>query len=87
MQLITNAVRYDWQTWFMGIMRSWISGGASSLANTGIASALLPQQINLGKGLHTLLTFTVLSFLGGAIIHLAIFLSTHGAPEPVKNGP
>jgi hypothetical protein len=81
---IASAAKYDWKTWFVGIMRSTLSGGALAILNTTGVSLILPGNVNTSTtdGRHTLLVFLVTFFLIGAGTHMMIFLSTHGAPDP-----
>jgi hypothetical protein len=83
MLLISNAKSYDWSTWFMGIMRSFIAGGAGAVA--GVAGPMYqdPKDWNLGAGLHSVLVSMGIGFFISGVIHMMIFLQTHGAPEPV----
>ena len=81
MQVLTNAQRYDWTTWFMGIMRAFISGGGGALSG-GLGPMMAdPDHFNVGAGLTHLLSSMELGFLVGAVISLGIFLHTHGAPD------
>jgi hypothetical protein len=81
---IANAVKYDWETWFVGILRSTIAGGALAILNTNGVSLILPNSVNTSTaaGRHELWVFLITFFLIGAITHMMIFLSTHGAPDP-----
>jgi hypothetical protein len=84
MNLMANMKGYDWATWFMGIMRSIIAGGATSILNTGGTALIVPSAVNTGTGLHTLLSLVAVYFIIGAITHMAIYLSTHGAPDQLQ---
>jgi predicted transporter len=84
MQALTNARGYDWATWLLGIVRSAVSGGALSILNTGGTAIIVPESVNTGAGLHKLLALLGIYFVIGAVIHMAIFLSTHGAPDPFQ---
>jgi hypothetical protein len=82
--MIDNAAKYDWETWFVGIMRSTLSGGALAILNTTGVSLILPGNVNTStaEGRHELWVFLITFFLIGAMTHMMIFLSTHGAPDP-----
>ena len=75
--IVTNAQRYDWQTWLLGIMRSFLSGGAAALT-TGSGAALVgipSKQIWFLMGIN----FVVLG-----LYRLGEFLQLHGAPDALQ---
>jgi hypothetical protein len=77
MLAMDNARRYDWPTWWIGIFRSFISGGAAALASltgSGIAGLTLKQT----------LTMTGSSFVVMGLYRLGEFLQLHGAPEKLQ---
>ena len=71
---ITNARSYDWQTWLLGIMRSFLSGGAVALTTIGGAS-----YVGL-KG-WAMWTMVGINFVSMGAYRLGEFLTLHGAPE------
>lgn len=73
---INNARTYDWKTWTMGIMRSFLSGGAMAFATLGGGAA---------AGVHgsQLWTMTGINFLAMGLYRLGEFLQLHGAPDTV----
>lgn len=77
MQAIDNAKAYDWRTWGLGIMRSFLSGGAAALASGGggaIAGITAKQQyIMMATG-----------FLTMGLYRLGEFLQLHGAPDQLS---
>jgi hypothetical protein len=77
MTAIDNARSYDWKTWLIGIMRSFLSGGAAALVTGGggtIAGITAKQQyIMMGA-----------SFLGLGLYRMGEFLTLHGAPDQVQ---
>jgi len=83
MQAIINAKSYDWQTWLLGIMRSFLSGGAAALVTGGggaLAGITAKQQYIMMAS----------SFLGLGLYRMGEFLVLHGAPEvniPPKEPP
>jgi hypothetical protein len=81
--MVANAQRYDWETWLLGIMRSGIQGGATSIASISVVSVFAPSTFNLQAGLDKTLTAFGIIFLLHGVIGMAVFLQTHGAPELV----
>jgi hypothetical protein len=79
----SNLVDYDWQTWLVGIGRSFVGGGAGAIAGGAGPMYIDPAKFNLSNGVRALLTSMGIGFLISGIVHMAIFLQTHGAPEPV----
>lgn len=76
MGAVQNAKSYDWKTWFMGILRSFLSGGAVALA-TGGGGALVgipAKQVWLLMGIN---------FLSMGIYRMGEFLTLHGSPDPI----
>jgi hypothetical protein len=87
MTIIANAQGYDWQTWLMGIMRSFIGGGAGAAASAIGTGVVHPEDLH--GGLLKLLAAMTVSFLFVGLVHMLIFLKTHAGPEkivPVKDG-
>src|ERR1035437_2719757 len=84
--MVSNARGYDWATWLVGIMRSAVSGGATSILNTSGTSLILPDKVNLTTptGFHMLLILLGVYFFMGAVTHMAIFLETHGMPDRIQ---
>ena len=69
-----NAKAYDWQTWLIGIMRSFLSGGAVALT-TGTGGAVLGIP---GRQVWALMG---INFVLMGLYRLGEFLTLHGAPE------
>lgn len=83
MQAIANARHYDWTTWGLGIMRSFISGGSSAMVS-GLASiGIAPDKFNLTDSLHNTLKLMGVMFLFQGGYRMFEFLQLHGAPDPV----
>ena len=80
MQLLTNAVKFDWSTWFMGIMGAITSGVANSIFNIMGTTTVAPQTFNIGHP-RKLVEAMAFSLVGGTIFSLAKFLQTHPTPE------
>jgi len=78
---VTNAKTYDWQTWMLGIMRSFLTGGGAALVSGLAAMGVAPNQINLTTGLMPLLKVTAASFLVMGLFRMGEFLTLHGAPD------
>lgn len=84
MQLLNNASRYDWSTWFVGIMRSFIAGGGGAVAAPLGPMIQDAKDYNLGpSGLSHVLISMGIAFLVTGIVALGVFLQTHGAPDKV----
>jgi hypothetical protein len=76
MSAIDNARSYDFQTWLIGIMRSFLSGGAAALASlsgAGLAGLSLSQTLKT----------TGASFVIMGLYRLGEFLTLHGSPDKV----
>lgn len=83
MNAVANAERYDWQTWLVGILRSAVSGGAGAVGGGVGSMGIDPEHFNLKGGLGHTLELMGACFALSAIIHMAMFLQTHGAPDLV----
>jgi hypothetical protein len=74
---IDNARGYNWSDWLIGIMRSFLSGGAAALVTGGggaIAGITAKQQYIMMAS----------SFLGLGLYRMGEFLTLHGAPDKVQ---
>jgi hypothetical protein len=80
---VTNAKRYDWESWRIGIMRSLLSGGANGVISAPVSMGIDPEHFNFTSGLHHMLTMMLGMFIGAGIFHMFLYLSTHGAPDLV----
>jgi len=78
---IANAKTYAWTEWFVGIMRSFVAGAGGAVAGIAGPSITDPKDFNLGAGLHHTLVSMGIGAVVSGIVHMGIFLSTHGAPE------
>lgn len=76
MTAIENAKSYDFQTWLIGIMRSFLSGGAAALASLSGAGIS-------GLSLNQTLKTTAASFLIMGLYRLGEFVTLHGAPDKI----
>lgn len=74
---VKNATAYDWPTWLLGIMRSFLSGGASALITGGGGAVLgIPQkQVWLLMGTNFILM---------GLYRMGEFLQLHGAPDKLQ---
>lgn len=77
MTITDNARRYDWETWMLGIMRSFLSGGAVALC-TGGGCALLDIP---GTKIWKLMA---LNFILMGLYRMGEFLQLHGAPDQLQ---
>lgn len=84
MQILTNLSRYDWSTWFLGIMRSTIQGGAGGVIAGLLSMGIDPQHFNLTAGLSHVLEMVGGMFVLQGIFALCTFLQTHGAPDRIQ---
>jgi hypothetical protein len=74
---IDNARGYNWGDWLIGIMRSFLSGGAAAFL-TGGGGALIgipAKQVWLLMGFN---------FLSMGLYRMGEFLTLHGAPDKVQ---
>jgi len=86
MTMAQNASRYDWDTWLVGIMRSFIAGGAGVLAGGTGPLVLDPAVFNVSTSSgvwHTLASMGI-GFLIAGITAMGTFLKTHGAPDQLQ---
>jgi hypothetical protein len=80
---VSTAKKLDWQGWLLGVIRSFIGGGAGSIASSFGAMTIDPEHFNIGSGgLHDVLSLMGVTFLITGIVHMAMFLQTHSVPEP-----
>lgn len=78
---VNNAKRYDWQTWLVGILRSFVGGGAGAVASGFGTIAVHPEDLH--GGVLKIFASMGISFLFVGVVHMAIFLSTHASPDLV----
>jgi hypothetical protein len=74
--MMAHASKYNWSDWMVGIMRSFLSGGAVALT-TGTGGAILGIP---GKQVWILMG---VNFILLGLYRMGEFLSIHGAPDPV----
>ncbi len=74
---VTNARSYAWADWLIGIMRSFISGGAAALI-TGSGGSVLGIP---GKQIWELMG---INFVLMGLYRMGEFLQLHGAPDQVQ---
>lgn len=82
---VTNAKRMDWGGWWLGIMRSFISGAAGAVTATGIVGFSDPKDWGTGNPMH-MLALAGATLAGTGFVHMMIFLQTHPTPDTVSNG-
>jgi len=83
MDAITNAMGYDWPTWLLGIMRSFISGGSSSMVAAMGGMGIAPDKFNLNAGLGNTVKLMVVMFVFQGCYRMFEFLQLHSAPDKV----
>lgn len=76
--------QYDWATWFIGIMRAFIVGGAGALAAPAGPMFMDAKDYNLAEGLHKVLASMAIAFIITGIAMMGVFLKTHGAPDKLQ---
>jgi hypothetical protein len=82
--MMTNAGKYDWPTWMLGIMRSFISGGSSAMVS-GLASiGIAPDKFNFTGNLGNTLKLMGVMFLFQGGYRMFEFLQLHGAPDQLQ---
>jgi hypothetical protein len=82
MQAIANAKRLDWSGWSLGIMRSYIAGGAGAVAATTTVGFADPKDWGPGNVGHMMLLFAI-TFFGTGLMHMMVFLETHPTPDAI----
>jgi hypothetical protein len=74
---IENAKTYAWKDWLIGILRSFLSGGATALATGGGAAVV-------GIPAHQTWQLMGINFVLMGLYRLGEFLQLHGAPDTVQ---
>ena len=77
MSAISNAQGYAWGDWAIGIMRSFLSGGAAALL-TGTGGALV------GVPNTQIWKLMLINFILMGLYRLGEFLTLHGAPDKLQ---
>jgi hypothetical protein len=80
---MTLGAGYDWATWRMGIMRSLISGGSSSMVSGLAGIGIAPGTFNLTGNLSNTLKLMSVMFLFQGGYRMFEFLALHPIPDPV----
>ena len=80
-EFVSNIKSYDWATWIMGIWRAAIGGGSMGILSAPVSQGIDPEHFNFGAGAGHMAKMMGGMFVGGALIHMIIFLSTHQGPE------
>jgi len=84
MALITNAQSYDWQTWLLGIFRSFISGGSAAMVSGMAGIGIAPDRFNLTNSYGNTLKLMGVMFLFQGGYRMFEFLQLHGAPDKLQ---
>lgn len=74
---ITNAKGYAWTDWFIGIQRSFLSGGAVALATLGGGSIVGLTRSQLWGMVGS-------NFVIMGLYRMGEFLQLHGAPDKLQ---
>lgn len=77
MSLVSNAQGYAWGDWWIGIMRSFLSGGAAALL-TGTGGAVI------GIPGHQVWQLMGINFVLMGLYRMGEFLTLHGAPDKLQ---
>lgn len=77
MTAISNAQGYAWTDWGIGIMRSFLSGGAAALL-TGTGGALV------GVPNTQIWKLMLINFILMGLYRMGEFLTLHGAPDKLQ---
>jgi hypothetical protein len=77
-----NLAKYDWSTWLVGIWRAVIQGGSGAVVSSIATIGIDPEHFNLTTGLGHVFEQMGAVFLVMGLIHMFIFLQTHGMPDP-----
>jgi len=77
MRIFKNASNLDWQSWLVGIMRSFLSGGSSALITGGSGAIIGVSQTHI-------LILMGSNFLLMGLYRLGEFLQLHGAPDQIQ---
>jgi len=74
---VANAKQYAWNDWLIGIMRSFLSGGAAALVSGsgGAIAGITAKQQYIMMGA---------SFISMGLYRLGEFLTLHGAPDKLQ---
>lgn len=84
MTITENARRYDWATWWLGIMRSFISGGSSAMVAGFAGMGIAPGTFNLTNSFTNTLKLMGVMFLFQGGYRMFEFLNLHGAPDQLQ---
>jgi hypothetical protein len=87
MTLLRNAKEYAWGEWYLGIMRSFISGGSSSMVAAMAGMGIAPDKFNLqtgnGGGIWHTAELMLVMFVFQGLYRMFEFLTLHSAPDKV----
>lgn len=79
-----NAQQYDWATWLLGIMRSFISGGSSAMVAGLTSMGIAPGTFNLTNSVGNTLKLCGTMFLFQGGYRMFEYLQLHGTPDQVQ---
>jgi hypothetical protein len=76
--------QYDWATWWLGIMRSFVSGGSSAMVAGLTSMGIAPGTFNLSGSIGNTLKLMGVMFLFQGGYRMFEFLQLHGAPDKLQ---
>lgn len=79
----TNAARYDFGTWILGIWKSFISAGAGAGGSVLAPMLTDPDHFNVNTGLTKIWHTMIVAFIVFGVAALLKFLHDHPAPDPI----
>jgi len=83
--VLSHAKSYDWSTWLIGIMRSFIAGGSGAFG-AGVADTYLDYgHAAAAGGLVHVMKLMAVTFVVSGVMAMFVFLQTHGAPEQIAS--
>jgi hypothetical protein len=82
--IFQNAKKYDWATWMLGIMRSFISGGSSAMVAGLTSMGIAPGTFNLTNSVGNTLKLMGIMFMFQGGYRMFEFLQLHGAPDRLQ---
>jgi hypothetical protein len=83
-QMLVNAKGYDWSTWTLGILRSFISGGSASMVAGFTSMGIAPNTFNLTNSIGNTIKLMAVMFLFQGAYRMFEFLAIHGAPDKLQ---
>lgn len=76
--------KLNWRPWLRGLITTIITGIAHGCIAGITTSAIVPEKINTGAGLHALLSVMIFTGAASGIISLLTFLLRSPLPDDVE---